>query len=359
MDKNIVSFIESIEPDFSYQGNEGAMALIVESNDNMLIIENYLDSIDAEIIQEGLYTSAKDKGSKVYEWAKEKAKKAIDYIIKAIKVAIAKIKSLFFQMVKKVKVLYAQAMNKIGSIMSKVASKDIEGIKVSWKKLDDGMIGNLVNNFNPAELPEVKNMKASAGAADDESVKALDSSEDMTAKKVLARCTKGIAKVYADSDAGIAESIKGICLVEQGEISGGVEGLKSTYNKVIEHLKNLYDKIMKNEASMLKTVSELRKEADRNSVSYANKVVNAVNSACTMFFNAIFGVVVTGLHQRIKAVVYAIKHRAGKAYDSAKTKAGEAYDSVKTKAGNAYDSAKKSVGDAAGKVADTVKDAIS
>lgn len=334
MDKNIVSFIESIEPDFSYQGTEGAMALIVESNDNMLVIESYLDGIETQAIQEGLYSDAKDKAGAAYGWAKEKAKKAIDYIIKAIKVAIAKIKALFFQMVKKIKVLYAQAANKVGDLMSKLASKDISGIKVDWKELQFEKIRGFVSAFHPAQLPEVKGLKADAAGADEEDASKLN----LSAKDILKKCVYagGVSDESIDSGK-ITEFLKDKCFEARTEVKGGVNALKESHDKIVDVLKELYKNIMDTEAAMLRDVSTLRKEADRHSVSYANKVVNAVNAACTMFFNAVFSVVVTGMHQRIKAVVYAIKHRAGKGIDAAKEKAVAAKDTVVEKAKGAKD----------------------
>ena len=59
MDNNIVSFIESIEPDLSYEGSMGAIALIVECNENMDAIE---DRIYDTMACESAYLEAEEKG---------------------------------------------------------------------------------------------------------------------------------------------------------------------------------------------------------------------------------------------------------------------------------------------------------
>lgn len=340
MDKNIVSFIESIEPDFSYQGTDGVMALIVESNDNMHIIESYLDSVEEEAIQEGLYTwtkekagQAKEKAGQAYGWAKEKVKKAIDYIIKAIKVAIAKIKGIFFTMVRKMQVLYAQATKKIADALGSIGSSDKtlnDTVELTYTRILTDALKNKIKAFTPENTDYFEALESNSKAADDKTV--------VNSDDIIKAC---LGNNFSKED------FRKDCL---GEVSGKIHvnkltaGLKTKYDtEVMVPLKELYDRIMNNKKTMLSTVSKLRTEEGitRHNISYANAVVNAINTASARFFNAVFSVVVTGFHSYIKASLYAIKHRVGRAgkdaYAYGKGKAIAAKDAVVSGAKSAKD----------------------
>lgn len=344
MDKNIVSFIESIEPDFSYQGTEGALNFVIESNENMLVIESYLDSVEEEAIQEGLYSwtkekvgsaynYGKEKGGKAYTWAKENVKKAIDYIIKAIKVAIAKIKGIFFTMVRKVQVLYAQATKKIADMIASVGKSDKtadDQIELTYTRIKTEALNTKINSFIPENTEYFKGLESNSRAADEKT--------EVNSDDIIKACL---------GDNFSKEDFRKDCLSESSgkvRINAVTGNLKTEYDEdVMKPLKALYDRIMNNKKSMLSTVSKLR-TADgitRHQISYANKVVNAINAASAKFFNAVFSVVVTGFHSYIKAAVFAVRHRIARAgsdaYAYGKEKAIGAKDAVVNGAKSAKD----------------------
>ena len=337
MDNNIVSFIESIEPDLSYEGSMGAMTLIVESNENMLAIEDYINKTELYSVyaeeaaaddKPGVVDKIKEYGGK----AKAGALKIWDYIVTAIKRAIAKIKGLFFQATKKLRVIYTQAMNKIRELLAKAVTNKNRGVaKVKWYSINMDALNGYINKFNPNTIfSDVKSKQFNAAAFEDEARNSIGSAEGARSINAV-KYLSDILGMDSEDVRNLGTILKEKCLKEESTITVSQEDVKKLFDtKVITSLNNIYKDIMTVNEGLLKIVSEKRKEAmNAEDRSAALKLANAMNrvqsanaSACGMFFNAVFGVVAKALHSAIKATLYAIKSTATGAVK-------DAYGSVK------------------------------
>jgi len=330
---NTVAFIESIEPDFEYQGLEGAMSLVIENAENFALINDVIDE-GAEIAEEEAYTEGVVGATVKY------VRKAIAWIIKNIKKAIAKLKSLFLSLVHKLKMAYLSAMRSIGKFVAKHAVAKHGGeVKVKWFKLDPskfkeivGKIGDhieetsqeLENNISTADYTkyndddELRSKAAGMIAYNDK----FDKSKMV--KEQLKRLTHDKKKA---GDYGIFS--------EENTASASSSELKDLYDKcLVKTVNEVYKKTMKANNHLLKAAAKAEKSIDKNKsieprigfgkqdkdgkykssasrpkmiIRALNAGVNTVISMNSALFAAVYKTAVFALHQNIKATVYAIK----------------------------------------------------
>lgn len=160
-DDEIRSFVEAVEPDLSYKGTEGSMAMLVESAQNMIALEDF---IHTDAYQEGVVG---DVAGAVWN----KIKKFFALIVNLIKKIIAKIKSFFIALRRKITMAAATAMKKIGEFVQKhtdmnktvkdtiayrglnvtATQKFIDNIN-GWAKQNDQKLEHVVNETLEATL---------------------------------------------------------------------------------------------------------------------------------------------------------------------------------------------------------------
>lgn len=160
-DDEIRSFVEAVEPDLSYKGTEGSMAMLVESAQNMIALEDF---IHTDTYQEGVVG---DVAGAVWN----KIKKFFALIVNLIKKIIAKIKSFFIALRRKITMAAATAMKKIGEFVQKhtdmnktvkdtiayrglnvtATQKFIDSIN-GWAKQNDQKLEHVINETLEATL---------------------------------------------------------------------------------------------------------------------------------------------------------------------------------------------------------------
>lgn len=320
---NTVAFIESIEPDFEYQGLEGAMSLVVENAENFALIN--------DVIDEGAVTAEEDVFTEgVIGAAAKYVRKAIEWIIKNIKKAIAKLKSLFLSLVHKLKMAYLSAMKSIGKFAAKnLTSKNGGTAKVKWRKLDTAAFSAKCDEFCKQIEKTTDDM---IGATEHVSAFANDNDDDLRQQDYLK--DKG-SKLLKDKIKGmIGKKEEDGSLFKYMEIAdANTASLKALYdNCLVKKVNAVYKSLMKNNDKLLKAAHKAEKDISKENtgeynfnkngvnkdgkkhISKSRLIIKRLNAAVnntitlnTMLFSAVYRVSVFALHQNIKATVYAIK----------------------------------------------------
>ena len=349
MDKEIVSFIESIEPDFSYQGSDGVLCAVMETTDNMLAIDKYISSIEElepanESVSEKLAEMKKNAEEKIAD-AKEKAggfkadaagrfKKAWDAIVEAVKRAIAKIKSLFMTQLKKVQLLYAQALEKVSAEMTKLGSNEEKTVDYEFDYLNPATFANYVKAYNPKEVGNAADLAAKVRNGE------FSNLEDESVDKVIADALAGSAKPLTAAEVSkLTETLKEKCFLKATKVNIGKAGLKNYFNDAITApIKELYKNILKSEEQLLRVINAFKNNrkdiVDGSVVRWMNAYASNLQSANLKFFGSVVSVSVTGLHKYIAAIIAAIRKNAvakakavpGKVKDAAEDAANAAAD---------------------------------
>lgn len=348
MDKEIVSLIESIKPDFSYQGSDGVLRAVMESHDNMIAIDNYIDAINVSSYDE----SVSEKVAELKKNASDNLGKAYDVIAEAIKAAIKKIKSLFISQFRKIQVLYNQAAEKVGATLAKLGSADKKFVPYEFEYVSPEKLKGFAAAYNPSEVANPSELQIFlknfvSGQLNDITV-------DMAIEHSLANA--GQYRLTDKEIENLTETIKIKCTVKDKEINISKAGLKAYFDHgVAESLKSLYKAELQSEERLLKSVAAFKNNrkdlvTDRSVVKHMNMYVEKLQNANFKYFNAINSVAISGFHGYLKHVVFAIRKNAAANMNTGKVK--EAAKDFKNKAGEAAENA-KSWGKA---IKDTAKD---
>lgn len=350
---NTVAFIESIEPDFEYQGLEGAMSLVVENAENYALINDVIDE-GAEIAEEEVFTEGV-VGSVV-----KYVRKAIEWIIKNIKKAIAKLKSLFLSLVHKLKMAYLSAMRAIGKFAAKnLTSKHGGTVKVKWYKLKKDAFGQMCTMFTDSMVKLAEKAQSGVevfkGMKDDVTMSVSDNSRnDMNAaiyRSEHFKEAKRIKEAVKEMTTG-KDKEGGALFTKETNAPADSASLKDLYEKtLVKGVNTAYKKMMKANDHLLKAAGKAETAINKHvkgetnfgdnkkkHISTAKLIVKALNahvnitiSTNSVVFSAIYKTAVFALHQNIKATVYAIKRAVAgdDAYkydkDAAKERANQLY----------------------------------
>ena len=327
---NTVAFIESIEPDFEYQGLEGAMSLVVENAENFALINDVIDE-GAEIAEEEVYTEGVIGATAKY------VRKAIEWIIKNIKKAIAKLKSLFLSLVHKLKMAYLSAMRSIGKFAAKnLVSKNGGAVKVKWFRLKSGEFGKLCEDV----AGQIKDIAADCegriqnGAAfinaydmDNQEAdrEAIDKSIERDKQFSKAKFIKARLKEITHN-----KKEAGALFEAQETATASASVLKDMYEKsLVKGVNQVYKTMMKANDHLLKAAAKAEKavnkdkslageenfgKKDKSHISRPKLIIKGLNAAVhtvislnSALFSVVYRTSVFALHQTIKATVYAIK----------------------------------------------------
>lgn len=326
---NTVAFIESIEPDFEYQGLEGAMSLVVENAENFALINGVIDE-GAVAAEEDVFTEG------VVGAAAKYVRKAIEWIIKNIKKAIAKLKSLFLSLVHKLKMAYLSAMKSIGKFAAKnLVSKNGGAVKVKWFRLKAGefdkMCGEMADGIR--ELAATTESKIQNGAAftnaymdnqeaDRDNIdKAIELDKQFDKAKFIKARLKELTHNKKEA---------GVLFEAQESATASASVLKDLYEKaLVKGVNKVYKTMMKANDHLLKAAAKAEKavnndknlrgeenfgKKDKSHISRQKLIIKGLNAAVHMvismnsaLFSVVYRTAVFALHQNIKATVYAIK----------------------------------------------------
>ena len=117
-DKMIIDFINNVEPDFSYGSSDGMTRAMVESAENMALINDYIVESTYEV-----YTEAEDKQS-FFSKVKNKIHTYFVLFVNLVRKAIEKVKGFFMAIKRKLTMAMAKALRAI-SLKVYAPSKNI------------------------------------------------------------------------------------------------------------------------------------------------------------------------------------------------------------------------------------------
>ena len=116
--KMIIDFINGIEPDFSYGSSDGMTRAMVESAENMALINDYITEATYEV-----YTEAEDKQG-FFAKVKNKIHTYFVLFVNLVRKAIEKVKGFFMAIKRKLTMAMAKALRSI-SLKAYAPSKNI------------------------------------------------------------------------------------------------------------------------------------------------------------------------------------------------------------------------------------------
>lgn len=297
------SFVESAEPDVSYNGSDGILAVVIESAENMATINYFIEEADEKEKKGVLGT--------VGGWVSTAFKKLKELILKLI----SKIKGLFVSLFHKLKTLYAQAIKKIGEFVKKgVNFSDKNRATCEWYVLTKA-------------LPIFK-AKFTTGIIVDfaKGNKNFSYVSDLTTGKFISLATNSGVAEKIDSKGYSAYVKENYFEKKTGNISD--KDFEKIYKTNVSELNKAYKDALSSEAEMIKAIDAAEKEMKDEGESKAdrmkaiNKVVHTHNAALTSWMSAVFSASIFGFHQALKATLVGLKGTIGAKLRSGKDKAG-------------------------------------
>ena len=285
------SFVESIEPDFRYQGTDGLLSIAIESAENVMTINAFIEADEEK--ENFLVRGAKTVGG----WIKTAIKKIIEFIKKAI----AKIKSVFLSFIHKIKSLYASALEKIGKYLNSKVDFDNSRATVSWYKLQPN--GLEYATYWAQELS-------------DDALNLLGTTKYNNTERfasILSKSTPSQQKSMDEikSDTKVFEHIESQRL-DKGQFT-------TIYNgTIMKSLNKAYTNIQKINAKMISLAAQEEKKLNGESTEEAkqrvkdiNTAVGKVTSANTRAINQQFSIAIFAFHQALKATLFGLKGTIG------------------------------------------------
>ena len=128
----IINFINNVQPDMSYGTFDGMTRAMVESAENMAVVNDYITESTYEVYTEAKYKNLKDKFTKFY-----------DVFMYIIKKAIEKVKGFFLSIKRKLTIAMAKALKILGKkiIINKnnnaqKTKNDLDETSMNTKKLN-------------------------------------------------------------------------------------------------------------------------------------------------------------------------------------------------------------------------------
>ena len=293
----IRSFVESVEPDLSYEGSDGLLSMVIESAENMMTINSFVEAEDKkeEDKENFLVRGAKTVGG----WIK----KAFEALVRLIKKLIEKIKGLFMNLFHKLKTLYAQAVKKIGEFVKKgVNFSDKNRATCKWFVMTKAL-----PLFDNKVTCDYITKRAQGSVDNNEWVEKRTKNSTM-----LAMCIKGMGPSEGEIETkGYSKALKDYCFTEkEGNIAE--KDFDKIYKTDISELNKAYKTALANEADMLKAIdkaeSELKdKDAQKDRFTAISKVTHAQTAAMSTWMSSVFSLSIFGFHQALKALMVGIK----------------------------------------------------
>lgn len=265
-DDEIKSFVEAVEPDLSYQGTEGVMAMMFESAQNMIALEDF---IHTDAYQEG----AKEIGQKIWE----KIKKFFKAIVELIKKFIAKIKSFFIAVRTRLTKAAAVAMKKLGEMAKNLVGASKETI--TYRGINEAEFTKFASQIERISKEDAKHIEAQInkyGAdiiANGKEIPVMDRKDALDIR---------IGYIIKDANhTNFISKAKEVLFAEK-TMEASKEGFAKEYKDgILSKLDKAYDAMMKAETVQLMNTSEVQKNIEnglkQNKVddATANKIVKA------------------------------------------------------------------------------------
>lgn len=302
LENQIMEFVESVEPDFRYQGTEGMMNIVTESAENMILMESAINKTEYVAFQEGMIGSFADA-----IWSR--IKKFFNWILGIIKKVIAKIKAFFMAIRRKLTMAAAAALRKIGDTIRSNVNMDKQGgdgESIEYKAINTGNVDKICANLKniykdigvSSKLAEA-NKKAkdmlkgwrNSGTDDDTEDSQLKSSistfkekveDDITdiidkdKKDYLNKILEGITEFYKDGEKdtdNLVTTVKSACLKEES-IVPSKEAFNTAYNKaIIKSIDKAYKAAMELYSKQISSTSE----EEKNQKATISDMVNSIN----------------------------------------------------------------------------------
>jgi hypothetical protein len=313
---NIRSFVESIEPDFNYQGTDGLLSLAIESAENVLTINAFVEA-ESKKEEEG-----KGFFGTIGGWIKT----AFNKIIEFIKKIIAKVKSLFLTFVHKIKSLYASAVKKIGELLNKAVDYKDNRAEVTWwqltPKFEAAMKAIAETNFKISKKAEasITSFVAAGASAGAEVWGELPESAKSDVKEAI-----DDAKDILNDISGVEFAKKAGILVENKSQRLKKEQFDAVYSgTIMKNLNGAYEKAMSINKELLKLAdgakvkiekkaAKVKKGSDKakTAVNFVSFTVNAATGIITKLMNGCFSIAIFAFHQALKATLYGLKGTVG------------------------------------------------
>lgn len=247
-DDEIRSFVEAVEPDLSYKGTEGSMAMLVESAQNMIALEDF---IHTDTYQEGVVG---DAASAVWN----KIKKFFALIVNLIKKIIAKIKSFFIALRRKITMAAATAMKKIGEFVQKHTdmNKTVKDT-IAYRGLNVTATKKFIDSINAWAKQNDQKLEHVINETLEATLKAKGKVVELKREDVLNDNCKDILE-GSDYKTFIQKTKE--ALIEEKELVPSNKAFEEIYkSELLKNLDAAYNAIIKAKAVKLATSSKLEK----------------------------------------------------------------------------------------------------
>lgn len=247
-DDEIRSFVEAVEPDLSYKGTEGSMAMLVESAQNMIALEDF---IHTDTYQEGVVG---DVAGAVWN----KIKKFFALIVNLIKKIIAKIKSFFIALRRKITMAAATAMKKIGEFVQKHTdmNKTVKDT-IEYRGLNVAATKKFIDNINVWAKQNDQKLETVINQTLDATLKAKGKVAELKREDLLDFNCNAIVE-GADYKSFIQKTKE--ALIEEKELVPSNKAFEEIYkSELLKNLDAAYNAIIKAKAVKLATSSKLEK----------------------------------------------------------------------------------------------------
>lgn len=338
-DDEIRSFVESVEPDFDYHGTEGAMAMVVESAQNMINLEQAIEYGELTVQQENVITDA-------FKAIWKRIKQFFNWILELIKKVLAKVKSFFMMLRRKLTMAAAKAFKTIGEFIKNHTNMNkTEGEKIEYKGLNQANANTLISNiptgsmgseaikvitdaFEAAVLNDQDRANVKAGfiaGKDDEELKNVmnlikERMDPETIRKTI------YDKIYSGLDQKNFISELKEKLIEKKSFVPSEKAFKEIFsNDILKTLDKAYDGIMKCHSFDIKSMNDSQKmvedkvkkilDINEKSKEYKN-IKGGLNKCLSALFKAISGSM-TIIHSATATVAQAIASTLMTVYKSA------------------------------------------
>lgn len=340
-DDEIRSFVESVEPDFDYHGTEGAMAMVVESAQNMINLEQAIEYGELTVQQENVITDA-------FKAIWKRIKQFFNWILELIKKVLAKVKSFFMMLRRKLTMAAAKAFKTIGEFIKNHTNMDkTEDEEIEYKGLNKANVAKLLQNI-PTISKTVKLDVAIVSKMMDNIPK--DSIDDQNKTNIRAALkdnsqdSDGLKEIVDIINQNLnPETVKQSVydaiypglngknfiselkeqLIEKKTIVASEKAFKEIFsNDILKNLDKAYDSIMKCHSFDIKNMNDIQKVVEKKAQElldikdHFTNIKKGLNKCLSMIFKSTSGVM-TIIHSATATVAQAIASTFMSVYKSA------------------------------------------
>ena len=261
-DKMIIDFINNVEPDMSYGSSDGMTRAMVESAENMALINDYIVESTYEV-----YTEAEENKEGVITKIKNKIHTYFILFVNLVKKAIEKVKGFFLSIKRKLTMAMAKVLKAIAKTDLK-ASSNYAAYKAGGNTLDAMFkrvqIGN--TTFNTYEIDDKKYKELVNTITQYNNITTFMRTENNQSLEELEGYIKGIRDDFDEKFVKPKPETGSVLLKPVGhKITMGSDELdkemKSIFKDVDTIMNDFYNYIMKSYTDVLSMLSKEEKAA--------------------------------------------------------------------------------------------------